>query len=245
MAEGRPGEAKAFAMRLVARFAEAVGAPRLIACCRGPYRRLPLSWRGQPRLRRAARRGRRQSRGADDAQCRLGRPHPSRAFSRRRGARLGRNPADAGPRGARLRAELHLRALPDAVPAEASATRSPGPNPMPSSSPIRSSARAPTAMAISSTLPAPSPAACRTTACIGRRTAAPASSSTCRVVACGWEEAGAGGHRRRPCGGRALRATCIPAILGLPAATNEDDLKALGAAAASTGCGGACSMPSA
>ena len=86
---------------------------------RGPYRRLPLPWRGQPRLRRAARRGRRQSCGADDAQCRLGRPHPSRAFSRRHGARLGGNPADAGPRGSRLPAELHLRALPDAVPAEA------------------------------------------------------------------------------------------------------------------------------
>ena len=47
---------------------------------------------------------------------------------------------------------------------------SPGANPTPSSSAIPCSVRAPTAMAISSTSPAPSPAARRTTACTGRRT---------------------------------------------------------------------------
>ena len=61
---------------------------------------------------------------------------------------------DGGLSQARLRAELDLRALSGRPPAGPRHATSPGANPTPSCSAIRCSARAPTAMAISSTSPA-------------------------------------------------------------------------------------------
>ena len=70
-------------------------------------------------------------------QCRLGRSDPSRAFSRNEGARGERRPAHARAPRARLRADLHLRALSERLRARALARRSPGANRTRSPSPIR------------------------------------------------------------------------------------------------------------
>ncbi len=85
----------------------------------GPYRRGALSWRQRRAVRRAAGRGRRRGRRADDPQCRGARsaaspPRPCRSAPPQDGAE-----ADACLRGAGLPADLDLLALSGRPPAGA------------------------------------------------------------------------------------------------------------------------------
>ena len=116
-----------------------------------------------------------------------------------------------------------------------SASTSRGPNRTRSCSRTRCWARARTDTATSSTSARPSPDGCRPRACISMSIGAAASCSgwrtTCRS-ACSHDEV------TPTCVGHivGLRAgTDVPVIVGLPADTGEDRLKALGAAAASSG----------
>src|SRR5580692_2887698 len=77
----------------------------------GAYRWLSLSWTREPRLRRTDDRTRRQGSRADNPQCRLGRPYPSRALSRNEGACGKWSPTHACACRARVRAHLYLRPL--------------------------------------------------------------------------------------------------------------------------------------
>jgi predicted aconitase len=113
------------------------------------------------------------------------------------------------------------------------ARRSPGPRATPSSSPTPSSARGRTAMATSSISAAPSPAARRMWAFIGRRTAP---GSCCS----GWWDSRAAAARGRAFSGAGLLAGSAngdedTGHRGLLPDTTEDQFKALGAAAASSG----------
>ncbi len=116
-----------------------------------------------------------------------------------------------------------------------SASTSRGPNRTRSCSRTRCWARARTATATSSTSARPSPDGSRRRACISTSTGAAASCS-------GWRTTSRGGcfttRSRRRASVTSSACGCrhrVPVIVGLPAETSEDRLKALGAAAASSG----------
>ena len=115
-----------------------------------------------------------------------------------------------------------------------SASTSPGPSPTRSCSPTPCSAPAPGGTATSSTSAAPSPAGRPPQGCISTRSGSPApysESPSCRRHCSKTRRP----TRRSGTWWDASTGNAVPAIVGLPAISTEDQLKALGAAAASSG----------
>ena len=203
---------------------------------RGARRLLSLPRRGVARLRRAPRRRRRAGQRANDAERRSGRPAPSRAVPRRPGRGRPR-PAAHGPiPRARCAADLHLRSLPARrLAAGARGAGGVGRVERDRVLQLASSGRERTATATSSTSRPRSPGASRTPASIGPMRAAPRSSfawPTTSPTRCA-----AATPSRRFSGiilGRRA-GTAVAAIVGVPPGQSEDRLKAIAAAAASSG----------
>ena len=234
MLAGEHGPAAQMAMSISRAWPRSMAPRQAHGHLRRAHRQHDLHWRRRARVRRAAGRLGRAGCGVPtDAQRERSRRAPLAGMGRPASGpkrRTGR----WSPIRAWAASHLDLRALSERVEAATSASRSPGASRMPSSSPIRSWARAPSVIPICSIFAAPSPAGCRR---LGSTDGESGGQRPPRLVGIPPERPEPM-IRSTPCFGPPdgqAAGDQFPVIECLDGDAGEDQLKALAAAGASSG----------